>query len=180
MILSGFQLSQAQAGLYLEPFVTSIIQGNLRNSDPTLTTTLRDGEASGVQYGGRLGWAFANGALTLGGEYETGTLEREWDETTLTDGEMTTKNTGGFFRMGFNNFAFYATYIFDAEHDLDFNKQVFTGDGFKLGFAVALFRHVQLLFEYESIEYDEVENNSVVGDAYNESSLISAGLSFPF
>lgn len=172
------QASKAQAGIYFEPFGTSIIQGELTNNDPAVTSSLREAKLEGVQYGARLGLAFR--AFTIGGEYETGKIDRDWDEATFTDGEIETTHVGAFLRSQYGPLALYATYIFDAEHDLDYNKHILIGDGFKVGVGISLFYGLQLLVEYKAIDYDEYENNPGVIKAYEESKIISAGLSIPF
>jgi hypothetical protein len=178
ILLSVAQLSKAQAGLYFEPFGTSIVKGELTNNDPAVTSSLREAKLEGVQYGARLGLAFRG--ISIGGEYETGTLDRDWDEATFTDGELETTNVGAFLRSQYGPLALYATYIFDAEHDLDYNKHILKGDGFKLGVGIMLFYNFNLIVEYKAIDYDEYENNPGVIKAYEESEIIAVGLSLPF
>ena len=134
-----------------------------------------DGDTKGLGYGVQLGVRMAS-RFKLGIDAEFGEGDIEWDQV---DMEVDYERLDIGAMIGFlvtPRIDIYGTYVFAAETDVGDDE--LEGDGFNIGLGFKVHRRVQLSFEYQSREYDEMNGSENPNDTSSTSYVLK--LRFPF
>ncbi|MFG1505597.1 outer membrane beta-barrel protein [Halobacteriovorax sp. ZH5_bin.2] len=151
IMIAGFQ---AQAGIYVEPYLAYNILGDTDGDDTT-----------GLNIGGRLGYSLPM-LVSFGLDYNMGTYDVDG-----TDADVT--NMGAYVAVDLPILArAYASYYFNSElEDLE-------GSGIALGVGLTMLPFVSVNFEYRKMTYDEF-NGVALGANEVEADEILVGISVP-
>ncbi|MGI4991201.1 outer membrane beta-barrel protein [Halobacteriovorax sp. GFR7] len=131
IMIAGFQ---AQAGIYVEPYLAYNILGDTDGDDTT-----------GLNIGGRLGYSLPM-LVSFGVDYNMGTYDIDG-----TDADTT--NLGAFVAVDLPILLRgYASYYFSS--DLEAGNVTYDGSGVALGVGFTMLPFVSLNVEYRTMSYD--------------------------
>lgn len=170
-----FQLSEkSHAAFYLEPFAGINITSEYESR-------LEEGELTGNQIGGRIG--FKNLGFSLGLDARRSSFELEADNSSGGGNDYTGNQVGFFVGYEFPILLrVWANYIFtgQATDDDDDDFEISEANGFNLGAGFKILPLISLNIEYFNLNYDKVENgSSSTSNLDIESSGLILGVSIP-
>lgn len=136
IMVAGFQ---AQAGIYVEPYLAYNILGDTDGDDTT-----------GMNIGGRLGYSLPM-LVSFGLDYNMGSYTVD---TSLGDSDVDTTNLGLFVAVDLPILArAYASYYLSSDLENEAG-QSFDGSGMALGVGLTMLPFVSVNFEYRTMSYD--------------------------